>query len=81
MSIDKNRYMYQRLAEGCTTRQSIDNPNFSPKQIFQTIAFSYNNESIHIKLLEDIDYADVMEEIDANDIIRIMRTRYCEYLQ
>ena len=81
MTIEENCYMYQRLAEGCTIRQYIDDPNFSPKQIFQTIAFSYNNESIHIKFPDDIDDVDGMEEIDVNDISRIMITRDCEYLQ
>ena len=47
MPNEENRYIYQRLAEGYTTRQSIDDPNFSRKQIFQTIAFSYNNKSVH----------------------------------
>ena len=37
MTIEENRYMYQRLAEDCTTHQCIGDPNFSPKQIFQTI--------------------------------------------
>ena len=81
MTIEDNCYMYQMLAEICTTRQSIDDPNFSPKQIFQTIASSYNNESIHIKLQDDINDVDGIEEIDINNISRIMITRDCEYLQ
>ena len=78
MTIEENRYMYQRLAEGCTTRQSIDDPNFSPKQIFQTIAFSYNNESVRISLPDDMEDVDGAEEMDANDISRINITRDCE---
>ena len=63
MKIEENQYMYQRLSEGCTTRQSIDDPNFSPKQIFQTIAVSYNNESVHISLPDGIDDVDGAEEM------------------
>ena len=30
MSISDNRYMYQRLAEGCSIRHHVDDPSFSP---------------------------------------------------
>ena len=70
--------MYQRLSEGCTTRQSIDDPNFSPKQIFQTIAFSYNNKFVVISLPDDMNDADGVKEMDPNNISRINITRDCE---
>ena len=70
--------MYQRLSEGCTTRQSIDDPNFLPKQIFQTIAFSYNNKFVVISLPDDMNDADGVKEMDPNNISRINITRDCE---
>ena len=46
MSIPKNRPQYERLAGGCTVREHHDDPGFSPKEIFQNIALSFNNDDI-----------------------------------
>ena len=75
MTIEENRYMYQRLSVGCVKRQGLDDPEFRPLQIFQTIAFIYNNEKILIDLPPDICDVDGHEEIDPNDKIRIKITR------
>ena len=75
MTIEENRNIYQRLSEDCTTRQSIDDPVFSPRQIFQSVTFSYNNEHIILQLPDDMFNVDVNEDIDANDCTCINITR------
>ena len=45
--------MYERLVEGCTARHHIDDPSYTPKQIFQKIVFTFNNEKIDIDLPDD----------------------------
>ena len=78
MTIEENRYVHQRLSDGCTTWKSIDDPNFSPKQTFQTIAFSYNTKSVVVSLPDDMDDVDGVKKMDPNDISRINITRDCE---
>ena len=75
MTVEENRYMYQRLSVGCVKQQGLDDPDFRPLQIFQTIAFIYNNEKIIIDLPSDICDVDGHKEIDPNDKIRIKITR------
>ena len=74
-TIEENRFVYQRLSEGYTCRQSINDTNFSPRQIFSNIASGYNNEKIKTDLTGDIFDVDGHKEIDPNDKIRITITR------
>jgi len=53
MSIDIHRDLFQRLAEGCTRRQHLDDPTYSLKQIFQTVTFAFNNEKIVFDLPDE----------------------------
>ena len=78
MSIASNRPWYERLAEGCTTRNHIDDPSFSPKQIFQNVALSFNDERINIQLPSDAYDLIGIEDIDANDPDRVRITRDCK---
>ena len=54
MTIPENREYFQRLAEGVTSRRHIDDPEFSLKQIYQSLAFAFNNESIKIVLPSEL---------------------------
>ena len=78
MSMDIHRGMFQRLAEGCITRQHLDDPAFSLQQIFQTIAFAFNNEKMIIKLPNDACDVGGIENVDPNDMARIRITRDCK---
>ena len=39
MIIEENRYMYQIISEGCTTRQSIDDPVFRQGKYSKVLYF------------------------------------------
>ena len=75
MTIEENRFMHQRLSDGCNSRKSISYSNLSPRQIFSNIAFGYNNEKIKIYLLDDIFDVDGHDKIVPNDKSRIAITR------
>ena len=75
MTIPENREYFQRLAEGVTSRRHIDDPEFSLKQIYQTLAFSFNNESIQIVLPSESYDLDKIYDIDPNDASRILIRR------
>jgi len=47
---EKNREIYQKLVEDCTSRHHIDNPLLSLKHFFHNIAFEFNNENVLIRL-------------------------------
>ena len=78
MSISENRPWYERLSEGCTIRNHVDDPAFSSKEIFQNIATSFNNYTIIIDFPVDTYDLPGIEDLDANDIYRIQIERYCE---
>ena len=71
MTIPENREYFQRLAEGVTSRRHIDDPEFSLKQIYQSLAFTFNNESIKIVMPSESFDLDKISEIDPNDVTRI----------
>ena len=79
MTIDENRYMYERLARGVGSKDDIDDPKYYPQQINQSIAFHYNNQNIVVKMPDDMNDVTGAEEIDANDRMRISITRDCKY--
>ena len=78
MAIPANRHIYQRLAEGCTTRRHLDDPVFNLKQMFQNVALQFNDERLIVELPPDYYAMDDCSCIDANDINRIRITRDCE---
>ena len=78
MSIDTNRPIFERLTEGCTSRQKLDDPQFNLKQIFQTLAFSFNNEKIFVEISHDAYDVPGVMNINANDFSRIKITRDCK---
>ena len=78
MAIPANRHIYQRLAEGCTTRRHLDDPVFNIKQMFQNICLQFNDERVNVELPSDYYAMEYLNEIDANDISRIRITRDCE---
>ena len=79
MTIDDNRYMYERLARGVGSKDDLDDPKYSTQQIYQSIAFHYNNPNIVVKMPDDMNDVTGAEDIDANDRMRISITRDCKY--
>ena len=79
MAIEEIRYTHQRLSEGCTTRRFIDNLVFSPRKIFQSVTFSYNNEHIILQLPDNILDVDGNTDVDANNCTSINITRYGDF--
>lgn len=78
MTLPQFRDTYQKLAEGVTSRDGIDDPSLNTTQMFQNIAFAFNNEEITISLPEESSDLEKIEEIDPNDITRIRITRDCK---
>ena len=78
MTLLQFREVYQKLAEGVTSRDGIDDPNLNNTQMFQNLAFSFGNEEVVITLPEEACDLDRIEEINPNDITRIRITRDCK---
>ena len=78
MAIPANRHIYQRLAEGCTTRHHLDNSVFNIKQMFQNVCLQFNDERVIVELPSDYYAMEDTNDIDANDISCIRITRDCE---
>ena len=79
MSIPSNRHIYQRLAEGVTSRRHIDDPTYSVRQMFQNVVLQFNDERVAVAMPPDFDDLVDTEEIDANDNYCIIITRDCKY--
>ena len=81
MTIPEYRETYQKLAEGDTNRHSLDDPSLHYAEMFQLLAFAFNNESVKVSLPEDAYDLPLIEEIDPNDPQRIRIIRDCKLLQ
>ena len=79
MSIPENKEIFGRLANGPSGRHQIDDVTFHPKQIFQDIALSFNNELFFIRLPPDAYELTSIEDIDPNDMCRIRITPNCKF--
>ena len=78
MSIETNRHLFKRLAGGCLSRRHLDDPQYSLKQIFQTVAFLFNNEKLNIEIPNEAYDVDGIMNINANDLSRIKITCDCK---
>ena len=59
-------------------RYSIDDPALHSLEIFQNLAFAFNNEEVKVTLPEGAFDLPIIEEIDANDPSRIRIIRDCK---
>ena len=80
MSLPEYREVYQKLAEGMTSRHGLDSSELNNSQMFQNLAFAFNNEDVKVTIPEDAYDLENIEEINANDITRIRIHRDCMYL-
>jgi len=71
MTIPENQEYFQRLVEASTTRRHLDYPEFSLKQIYQKLVYSFNNELVKIDLPHESLDLDKIEDINPNDYSRI----------
>ena len=72
------RDIYQTLAEDVTNWHALDDPALHYAEMFQILAFSFNNESIVVALPQDAYDLPLIEEINLNDPERIIIIRDCE---
>ena len=63
--------IYQKLAEGVTSRDDIDSAELSVTQMFQNLAFTFDNADIVVKLPEAAYDLENIEDINPNDLTRI----------
>ena len=71
MYLPEFRDIYQKLGEGVTSRYDIDSSELSVTQMFQNLAFFFNNTEIVVKLPEAAYDLQNIEDIDPNDSTRI----------
>ena len=75
MTISEYRDTYQKLAEGVKERYALDDPSLNFPEMFQNLAFAFNNKEVVVNLPEESFDLPMIEEIDANDISRIRLIR------
>ena len=56
----------------------MDYPSFSPKQIYQTIAFSFNNENVKIQVLDGAYDLDGIDDVNAHEFSEIQVIINCK---
>ena len=78
MTLQQNRALYERLAEGVTNRWVLDNPALSIKQLFQRLNFDFNNDAVKVELPATTGDVNGLVTIDVNDCTRIQIHRDCE---
>ena len=78
MTLPEFREIYQKLAEGVKERYAIDDPSLNFPEMFQNIAFAFNNEKILVTLPDGAFDLPLIEEIDGNDFSRIRIIRDCK---
>ena len=78
MSIDIHCCIFQRLAKGIGDCIHLNDPAFSWPQIYQTIVFTFNNDKMIVKLLNEACDVGGIENVDPNDKTRIRITRDCK---
>ena len=71
MALPEFRGALQRLSDGVTSRDSLDNPSLSLKQIFVEIALAFNNDEIVVTLPDEAYDLEYIHLLDANDDDRI----------
>ena len=78
MTVPENRDIFGQLANGPTGHTQIDDISYHPKQIYQSIALAFNNESVNIELPFDAYDLSSIKDINPNDMGRICITRDCK---
>ena len=77
-TIPEYREIFQKLAEGVNERYAIDDPSLNFPEMFQNLAFAFNNEKVIVILPEGAYDLPLIEDIDGNDISRIRIIRDCK---
>ena len=81
MSFEKNRPLFQRLAEGATERCQLNSSELSISGIFTRILFDFHNEDIVVVLPKNAGDVDGVDDLDPNDMTRIRIDRDCKYIR
>ena len=75
MTLEENRPMFERLACGCTERYHLDDASLSLASIIRKLSFQFGNEDIKVKLPENSDDVEGIENVDANDLLLMKMER------
>ena len=75
MSIPQYRFVLQRLCDGVTSRDALDNPELSLKQIFVDIVLAFNNEELKVIFPDEAYDLESIHMLDPNDDDRIVIQR------
>ena len=75
MSIDENRPLFERLACGASERYQLDDSSLSLASIFRKLSFQFGNEDIHVNLPPNASDVQGIENVDANDKMRMVIER------
>ena len=78
MARDDNRHIYQRLAEGVTSRAQLDDPTLSPAGMYSKLQLDFNSDNVIVALPPDAVDVENVDTIDPNDLSRITIQRDCE---
>ena len=79
MTLEENRPMFERLACGCTERYHLDDASLSLTSIFRKLSFQFSNEDIKVVLPENTVDVQGIENINANDSLRMKIERDGEF--
>ena len=66
MTLQRDRALYERLAEHVTNRSVLDNPALSIKQIYQRLTFHLNNDDVKVELTAAAEDSNESETMDTN---------------
>ena len=75
MAIPEFRFALQRLCDGVTNRDELDNPELSLKQIFVEVALAFNNEEVEVNFPDEAYDLEYIHLLDPNDEDRIVIQR------
>ena len=75
MSIPEFQFTLQRLCDGVTSRDTLDDPGLSLKHFFVEIALAFNNEEIVVHVPDEAYDIEYIHLLDPNDDDRIVIQR------
>lgn len=81
MTREDNRFEFQRLAEGVTSRAGLDDPLLSPASIFQKLWFQFNNEDYIVQLPDNAYDFEGSDALNPHNFTRININRDWKCIQ
>ena len=66
LTVDKTKYMLERLSEGIKDMNQLDDSTYSIKEMLQTLVLDNNKENLHTNLPNDTEELDDYFTLDTN---------------